>query len=419
MSTTIGVKTTPAIQRTEATPIAWRWVAVSVFMFASVLNFLDRQLLAAFAPMLKNEFHLSNADYGALISAFSLAYMVMVPIAGLLIDRVGLRLGAMVTVTAWSIVGMATGVTRTFGNLLACRMALGVAESGGIPSSSKATATYLQTHEFGIGHALQAGGVSIGAIIAPLVAAAMMPIYGWRGSFVLCGGLGLLWTPLWWFTSRRIPGRNDRTSAPPMALREMLADQRIWGLLLTNVLIMTVHSLWSNWITVYFVQERHLTLQEANQYFAWIPPVFASLGGFFGGWLAFRRIRSGGDPIPTRLSVCYWIAPTLLVTAVIPFMPTASAAAAAISLSFFMCLALLTNLHTLPMDLFGARHAAFTAALLSFSYALLQAVISPIIGALVDRIGFSAVFITMSALPLIGVGVLRFTMKQAHESLPI
>ena len=65
------------------------WVAVGVFVLMSALNYLDRQLLAAAAPLLKDEFHLSNADYGRLIGVFALVYAIAAPFGGLLIDRIG------------------------------------------------------------------------------------------------------------------------------------------------------------------------------------------------------------------------------------------------------------------------------------------------------------------------------------------
>src|SRR5690242_2097883 len=73
---------------------AWRWLVILIFGLSSVLNYLDRQLLAAVAPTLRQEFGLSNAEYGMLLSAFSITYMLMSPLAGLFVDRVGLTAGA-------------------------------------------------------------------------------------------------------------------------------------------------------------------------------------------------------------------------------------------------------------------------------------------------------------------------------------
>ncbi len=110
-----------------------RWLVLSVFVLSTALNYLDRLLLAALAPTLKSEFHLSNTQYGGVISVFSIVYAVTAPVAGWFIDRVGLNAGITVSMAVWSVAGMATGLTRSFGGLLASRTVLGIGEAAGIP----------------------------------------------------------------------------------------------------------------------------------------------------------------------------------------------------------------------------------------------------------------------------------------------
>ena len=104
------------------TPSPFRWVVISVLILATALNYLDRQLLAALAPSLKSEFHLSNEQYGLVLLAFSLAYAAAAPAAGLVIDRIGLTAGMSLAVAGWSTAGMLTGLVASFPALLACRM---------------------------------------------------------------------------------------------------------------------------------------------------------------------------------------------------------------------------------------------------------------------------------------------------------
>ena len=70
-----------------------RWVAFGIVTLATGLNYLDRQVLAALAPQIRDEFALSNADYGLLLAAFSITYALSSPLAGYLIDRAGLTRG--------------------------------------------------------------------------------------------------------------------------------------------------------------------------------------------------------------------------------------------------------------------------------------------------------------------------------------
>jgi len=119
-----------------------RWVAISVFVFSSMLNYLDRSVVAALAPTLKANFHLDNTQYGYVISAFSLVYAFTAPLAGLFIDWVGLNMGTAIAVTLWSCAGAARGFVGSFPGLLASQTALGTCEAAGIPLFGKANAMY-------------------------------------------------------------------------------------------------------------------------------------------------------------------------------------------------------------------------------------------------------------------------------------
>lgn len=389
-----------------------RWLAISVFVLSNVLNFLDRQLLAAVAPTLKQTFHLSNTQYGTLVSAFSLAYALMTPLAGLFVDRVGLNAGVITAIAMWSAASISTGMATSFGGLLVSRASLGLGEACALPILSKANASYMRPSEWGLANAAGSVTLTIGSVAAPLLVALVAPRYGWRSVFVISGSLGLLWLALWWFTARRIPTSGTAAVAGPLVpLRKVLRDRRLLGVAVAYALVMTVFILWLNWTTVYLVQVHHLTQTAANRNFAWIPPIFGTLGGLFSGLLAFRWIRRGADALKARMRICVLCTPLFLITAFIPYLHSASLAIAAIAVSLFACQGVIGSLNVIPLDLFGPGRAAFSISLLACAYSLMQTFVSPLIGASVDHFGFSAVCTAVAVLPLAGVWILRGTVK--------
>lgn len=391
--------------------IPLRWVAITVFLFSSTLNYLDRQLLAAVAPSLKGEFHITNHEYGQIVSVFSIVYALTAPLAGWFIDTIGLNAGVGIAVVAWSAASAMTGLTHTFRGLLATRTMLGVAEAAGIPCFGKANAMYLEPRELALGTAFNQVGISIGLTIAPLIVAAVAPLYGWRFSFILCGALALVWVPAWLLTSRKIPAHAVAKSAPGARFRDLLADRRLWVMVLATIFMMCLYTLWTNWTTLYFVEQWHLTQEDANRRFAWIPQIFSMLGGFFGGWMAFHWIRGGTAVLPARMRVCWICAVAALVcTIAIPWMPGILLAAAAISMSAFWAVCITTNLYALPIDMFGPARAGFGVAALTFSYGIMQTILSPAIGKVVDNFGFNTVCYGMAALPLFGVWILSWAV---------
>lgn len=389
-----------------------RWIVFGVWILSSALNYLDRQILAALAPLLKTEFHLSNADYGLIISAFSIAYMACAPLAGLLVDRIGLNRGIGVSVGLWSAASIATGFANRLGAFMACRAALGVAEAAGVPATGKAIVVYLRPEERAVGNALSQTGISIGTMLAPVLSIWLATRYGWRSAFFVVGVAGLLWIPLWRWASRKAPAEP----VPPRTAgraAEIFRDRRLWGFIAANALSMTVYTLWFNWTSILLVQRYGLTLVQ-TAWLAWMPPLFASFGGLLGGWLSLRWMRAGAPALAARLRVSLVAALALLATAVVPWMPGAAWATAAVCLSFFWVTAMSVNIYTMPLDLYGAAHAAFAVSLLTSSYGAMQTLVSPLIGLLIDRYGFGAVCVLVSVLPLAGVAVLRTALGKSQ-----
>ena len=382
----------------------FRWLVLAVFVLSSAINYLDRQSLATLAPLVRAEFHLSNTQYGLILTAFSIAYMASAPFAGMLIDGIGLNRAISLAVGLWSCAGIATGFTRGLGGLVGCRAVLGVAESAGVPASGKAIYQYLQPAERALGNALSQAGLSLGLILAPPIATWLAMRGGWRQAFVFTGALGLVWIPLWnWAARRATPPAPAETA--PRACPSVLRDPRLWAFVAANAMGMIGYSLWTNWTTLYLVEVHGLTLVQAAWY-AWIPPLAAMLGGFAGGWLSMRLIERGVPPIAARFRVCLAASVVALATAAIPAAPTPAWASAGISLSIFAVAAFSVNMYTLPLDAFGGARAAFAVSLLVASYGAVQALISPAFGKVIDLYGYAPLAIAAALSPLAACAVL-------------
>jgi len=389
----------------------FRWVVLAVFVLSSAINYLDRQTLATLAPVLRAEFHLSNAEYGLILTAFSITYAAAAPFAGLLIDRAGLNRGITLAVGVWSCAGIATGFTRGLAGLVGCRAGLGLAEAAGIPGAGKAIHQYLHPEERALGNALNQAGISIGLILAPPVATYLAITAGWRQAFVVTGILGLIWIPVWRWASRLAPAaaipKLERTAG-----FAMLRDRRLWAFVAANALSMVGYSLWTNWTTLFLVEAHGLTLVQAAWY-AWIPPVFAAAGGAAGGWLSLRLMKRGIPALDARFRVCVAAAAISLATAAIPLAPSAAWASAGISLSIFAVSAFSVNMYSMPLDAFGGDRAAFAVSILVASYGAVQALVSPAFGRVIDSYGYAPLAIAAALMPLAACAVLRASRAAA------
>lgn len=388
---------------------AWlRWIAFGVFVTSSTLNYLDRQLLSTLAPLLMAEMHFNQTGFGWLISAFSIAYAASSLLAGWFLDRAGVNRGITAAVSWWSLAAIGTGLVKNLPGLVACRTALGIGESAGVPAVGKVNAMYLNPPERALGTAANQIGLSVGIAAASLGVLVAIE-YGWRAPFLLTGLLGLLWIPVWLAVQRAIPPGQPVGETPGAASEwSILRDRPLILTVLANVLWMGGYSLWSSWTTLYLTHVHHVTLKQSAAY-VWIPPLVSNAGGFFGGWLSWRWIKRDVPPVAARRRAVWVSAAGALLTLALPFAPDARWATALISISFFFLLSGSVNIYAIPLDLYGAAHSGLAVSALTCAFGVLQTVISPVIGFLADRNLYNEVLwlvtapLLLSALVLMGI----------------
>jgi ACS family hexuronate transporter-like MFS transporter len=355
-----------------------------------------------------DEFHLNARDYGWLVSAFSLSYTFASPAVGWFLDRLGLETGIVWAVGLWSFATALCGWTRSLGQLIGARIFLGVWESAGVPAAGKVNAIYLAPKDRAIGAAMTQVGLSIGGVGATLLVGWMS---GWRNAFFVCAALGLAWIPLWMAVRRRVRPYEEIAPRREGGALRLLADRRLLVLAAANILWMGIYTLWSNWTTIFLVRNYGLTTKEAS-WFAAFPPIAPVIGGFVGGWISRRAISRGAPAVDARVFGALISALGCLVTVFVPLSPTPLIATIVISASYFWVTAGSVNLYTIPVDIWGGQQAGVAISALVFAYGLLQTVISPVIGSLVDSAGFTPVC-WLVALPPLGGWLLLRRVRQA------
>ena len=382
-------------------PIPARWVAVTIFVFSSVLNYLDRQVLATMVDIWRTrpEFPFTYDDYGVLLSVFSLAYALSALFIGWFIDRVGLNRGAAIAVAVWAIASIGTGMSHSVHELLFWRALLGVAEASGVSAAGKAVGMYLLPKERAVGSAMSQLGLSLGAGLAPRFAVYFAYQYSWHWTFFAVGLLSMAWIPVWLITARLIPPTLDSKPVAGANSFRLLADPKLWALILANAFSMTIYSLWTNWPPTYLIRTHHLTPPQAANY-TWIVPVCGYFGAMLGGFFSWRLIRNGMSPVAARKRACLISCCFLLGTMAIPLLPTPALATAGMSLSYFWICAWSTNHYTLPIDIYGPDRAAFGIGSLIFAYGGMQTIVSRPVAQVVERYGFQPICLLFSLLPL-------------------
>ncbi len=193
-----------------------RWVICALLFAATTINYIDRQVLGILAPTLQQDVGWGEADYGNIVSWFTLAYGIGFLFAGRTIDALGTRVGLAAALVAWSLAAMGHALARTVGGFSVARFALGLGESANFPASIKTVAEWFPARERALATGIFNAGTNVGAIVTPLLVPWIALTWGWRAAFVVTGALGFLWLGAWLAYYRR-PEEHPRVTAAELA----------------------------------------------------------------------------------------------------------------------------------------------------------------------------------------------------------
>src|ERR1700754_1868137 len=111
-----------------------RRLLLALLLTSGILNYADRQIIAVLKPLLQEQLHWSDGDYGHLTALFQFAAAFAYLGAGWVVDKVGWRRANPLAVGSWSLAAMAHAVVYTLGQFSIARIALGATESLGTPT---------------------------------------------------------------------------------------------------------------------------------------------------------------------------------------------------------------------------------------------------------------------------------------------
>lgn len=376
-----------------------QWLPVISLMLVSVISYVDRTTMALLAPTILRETHISNQQYGFIVSAFSIAYMIGNPVWGLILDRIGTRLGMLISVTLWTAASASHAFAGNFTAFAVARGALGFGEGATFPGAMRTATQTLDAGRRSRGIALSYSGGSLGAIITPIVLTPVAAAFGWRGAFWLTGAIGALWLAHWLVISRR----TDLRALPPHQQESAglsFRDPRVWAFIVTYSMGAVPLGFVLNMASLYLSNVLHKNQTEIGAVL-WIPPLGWEVGYFFWGWATDRFLKSGADTIALRKTflALALLSLTLIAT---PAITSYAATMALLFFTMFLAAGFIIGSLAYANNCYSLRHSGFIAGLGAGSWSALVAVVMPFFGRLFDQHQYASVFLIASLFPTAG-----------------
>jgi len=270
---------------------SYKWRIVAMLWCISFFNYADRQAIFSVFPLLEREMHLTPIQLGLLGSGFAWVYGLGAPLAGMVVDRARRKTVILGGLHAWSLICLATVSSRNFRHLFLFRAAEGLGETFYFPASTSLISDYhgSQTRSRALG--LHQTAVYMGTIGGGFLAGLIAESYGWRWSFVVFGGLGvLLGLVLARFLIEPTRGAAEGHVAPTLGFRGFL---RLVGQTPTLLCLLGafmcanfVAVVLLSWMPKFLYDRFHMGLAMAGLTATIFVQLASMVGAPAGGWLA-------------------------------------------------------------------------------------------------------------------------------------
>ena len=310
----------------------YRWLICALLFIATTINYTDRQILSLIKPILDQELHWTNEQFGYVNSAFQGAYAVGLLFFGWFIDRFGTKIGYAVSIVAWSAAALGHAFVFSISGFFIARVALGLGEGGNFPSAIKAVAMWFPIRERALATSIFNAGTNVGAIVAPALVPWIALTWGWHWAFIAAGIAGFAWLLLWipyYNTPEKIerldpaerayiqsdPGESD--SAPKAKWSALLGYRQTWSFIFAKFMTDPVWWFFLIWLPDYFKKTRGLDIKSSWVHLVSIYAMVTVLS-IFGGWITGHLIQRGWTATRARKTGMFVFAlctlPILFVT---------------------------------------------------------------------------------------------------------
>jgi MFS transporter, FSR family, fosmidomycin resistance protein len=380
-------------------------------------------LLVPLLPFIRNEFELTYAQTGIVTSAFTIAYGVAQLPAGWLSDKVGPRYLLLVGITGVAVAGAVIGLSPIFPMLLLGLVLMGIAGGGYHPAASAVISRVVQHDRRGQALGVHIIGGSASHFLAPIIAAGLVTAVGWRGSFLtLSAPVGILGVALFVLIHRRIqktvtletiaPAASSDSDPEPAeiapagtapagtapagtapaapAMTRLAVARMVFFLIIAGTVGASIATL-IPFIPLYLADIRSIDQRLAASFIA---VLYAA--GFFaapmGGWLSDRFGRQRVMVITGLL-----MGPAIALIIVTPF-PAAMA-----GLLLILGILMFTKMPTAEAHIaseISERHRTTVLGVYFFSSMEGSAIFTPLLGAAIDRWGFTVGIVGLGAMLL-------------------
>lgn len=414
----------------------YRWFIAALIFFITLINFIDRSAISFVIGPLKQEFGFTDTQFGLILSAFGIGYIVMTILGGWLVDRWGPRLVWPIAAVAWSICVALLGIASGFWGFILLRILLGVAEGPHFPAITRSISNWLSPSERATALGLGLVAIPLSAVVGAPITSYLVADFGWRAMFFIISSIGVVWAFVWYFcftdrpeNSRFVSAEeNKRIAIPSLMSSEKKKASIDWRFILTHPALIANNIAYfafgymlffaTLWLPGYFLSQHNLNLKSVGWYLTipWlVGAIFLKLGGILSDYL-YKKTGSG------RLSRAHliWVSQLLAAVFFVLLSYTTTLGPSILFLSLALGFGMMPQPAFFSVNIDVAKDRAGTAQGLTSSCLSLGGIIGPILtGWLIDLTGnYRGAFLLLAGITAFAVITVIFFHHPDREWKP-
>lgn len=291
-----------------------RYAILAMVALATMINYLDRSLLAVAAPSMSADLNLGPAAMGILFSAFSWSYALAQIPGGMFLDKHGVRFTYALSIGVWSIFTALQGAATGLISLIIYRLGLGAAEAPCFPANSRILVSWFPQNERARANSVYSVGMYFGiAFLSPLLFW-VVAAFGWRALFIIAGVIGVVFSVGWWMIYRdpehskqvnqaeldhiaQGGGGLSTTTKVPFSWAQigwLISQRQILGASIGQFATNATLVFFLTWFPTYLATERGMPWLKIG-WMAVLPFIAASIGVLFGGQISDWLVKRTGS----------------------------------------------------------------------------------------------------------------------------
>ena len=299
-----------------------RWWIIALICLATVINYIDRTAFGVMWPEMGKDLGMDESDYAIMLNVFMITYAAGKFLSGKLYDIIGTRMGFVVSIVVWSLAAVFHAFAKGLVSLSIVRGLLGLGEAGNWPGAVKSNGEWFPIKERAIAQGIFNAGASLGSVIAPALIAVLYTHFGWRTTFIILGGAGLLWVIPWLFINKakpevhswiteeekklimadQIEPVSEDEKEKGLSLVQILSYKESWGVLMSRFFIEPIWWLFVGWMPLYLNSKFGFSIEEIGSTI-WISYLGGMAGSILGGWYCGKLMETKSVDAARKITI--------------------------------------------------------------------------------------------------------------------